>query len=173
MSEAEQRVKIDSLLRRAGWRLADADSPNVRMEQYTGGGRPDYTLNDSRGFPLAVLEAKNSDMNPLDAKEQARDYAEHLQARFVILSNGLLHYLWDMRVGNPLPIMEMPTQESLERRRGLEYRPANFNTENIDTDYIAKTQGESTPSERKRSLRDYQLRAVLAVRQAAASGRHR
>ena len=173
MNEAEERVKIDSLLRRARWRLPGDDSPNVRMEQRTGGGKTDYTLNDSRGFPLVVLEAKNSEMNPLDAKEQARDYAENLRARFVILSNGNLHYLWDLRAGDPVPIMEMPTQESLKRRQSLEYRPSKFGGEDIGADYIAKTQGENAPEERKRNLRDYQLDAVHAVQKAAAGGKDR
>ncbi len=172
-NEAESRAKIDAALIRAGWRLPGSDSSDVRMEQHTGGGRADYTLNDSSGYPLGVIEAKRSDIDPLSAKEQARTYAESLRARFVILSNGNFHYLWDLYAGDPSPIMEMPTQESLERRKGLEYRPSKFGTEDIGTDYIVKTQGENTPPERKRNLRGYQLRAVLAVRQAAAAGKNR
>ena len=173
MNETEARVKIDALLRKAHWRLPDAASPNVRMEQRTGDGATDYTLQDPHGYPFTVLEAKNSDKDPLDGKEQARGYAEKLKARFIILSNGDLHYLWDLNAGNPVPIMEMPTQESLQRRSVLRMQPSNFSAESIGADYIARTQGENTPPERRRNLRDYQLRAVCAVQNAAAGGETR
>ena len=173
MNEAEVRVKIDALLKKAQWRLPSAPSPNVRMEQVISGGVTDYTLQDSRSYPLAVLEAKSSEKSPLDGKEQARGYAENLKARFIILSNGDLHYLWDLNVGNPVPIMEMPTQESLERRSGLKLQPSNFSTESIEADYIVRTQGEDTPPERRRDLREYQLRAARAVQAAAAAGQTR
>jgi type I site-specific restriction endonuclease len=43
-----------------------------------------------------VLEAKAEDKNPLVGKEQARKYAKSQNCRFVILSNGNLHYFWDL-----------------------------------------------------------------------------
>jgi type I site-specific restriction endonuclease len=43
------------------------------------GGRADYLLRDSLGRMLCVLEAKREDLDPYDAKEQARVYAENLQ----------------------------------------------------------------------------------------------
>ncbi len=45
--------------------------------------------------PLRVLEAKRPDLDPYDAKEQARGYAENLRAPFVILSNGKEHWFWN------------------------------------------------------------------------------
>ena len=115
-NEAGTRTIIDEMLRESGWRLPNSDAPNVRMEQHTGAGQPDYTLNDSRGFPIGVVEAKNSDIDPLSAKEQARGYATELRVRFVVLSNGTLHFLWDVQTGNPITITKMPTQQSLENR---------------------------------------------------------
>src|SRR2546429_8532239 len=52
----------------------------------------DFLLLDDKGFPYAVLEAKSEDKSPLDGKEQARRYAHSQNVRFVILSNGNLHY---------------------------------------------------------------------------------
>ena len=109
--EATARVKINSLLEAAGWRFfADGDKPaNIRLEpsvtiksaeldamgenfEKTSKGFIDFLLLDARGFPLLVLEAKAEDKNPLVGKEQARKYAKSQNCRFVILSNGNLHY---------------------------------------------------------------------------------
>ena len=53
-------------------------------------------LSGHRG-PLGVLEAKKEDVDPYDAKEQARGYAENVKAPFVILSNGRIHYFWNLQ----------------------------------------------------------------------------
>ena len=67
-----------------------------KMELW-GGGLIDYLLLDKNNFPLCVLEAKRSSKNPLDGKEQARRYANSINVRFIILSNGELHYFWDLK----------------------------------------------------------------------------
>ena len=51
--------------------------------------------------PIAVLEAKSEKLDPLVGKEQARKYAHSKNVRFAILSNGNLHYFWDLEQGNP------------------------------------------------------------------------
>ena len=93
-NEAQSRIQINAMLAQAGWVLdADSDSHNVEVEYRTPIGKPaDYVLMDSDGFPLCVLEAKNFDIDPLSAKEQAREYANALNCRFIILSNGRDHY---------------------------------------------------------------------------------
>jgi len=173
MNEAEVRTIIDGLLKRAGWRFPDEENSNVRMELLSGGGRADYLLLGSDTYPIAVLEAKESEKDPRSGKEQARSYATNHSARFVILSNGQQHFLWDTESGNPEPVMEIPTQESLERVKGVSGNPSSFENQNIDKDYIVRSQGDGTPSESQRPLRDYQLEAVEAVRKAAASGKKR
>ena len=62
----------------------------------------DFLLLDDKGFPFVVLEAKSEDKDPLDGKEQARRYAQSQNARFIILSNGNLHYFWDLERGPQL-----------------------------------------------------------------------
>ena len=120
MNEATARVRINGLLEKAGWRFfPEGDRPaNIRLElgvairpsdldglgedfEKSENGRIDFLLLDSKGFPLLVLEAKSSDKNPLVGKEQARRYARSLDCRFVILSNGNIHYSWDLDRGNP------------------------------------------------------------------------
>ncbi|HEU6453511.1 MAG TPA: type I restriction endonuclease [Gemmatimonadaceae bacterium] len=118
--EATARIKINKLLEAAGWRFfPDGDTPsNIRLEpavsikntdldslgdnfEKTSKGFVDFLLLDAKGFPLIVLEAKAEDKNPLVGKEQARKYARSQNCRFVILSNGNLHYFWDLERGNP------------------------------------------------------------------------
>ena len=91
-NEAFSRVLIDKALEFSGWNLLDPHQ--VRFELNTATGRADYLLGGQRG-PLCVLEAKREDVDPYDAKEQARGYAENVKAPFIILSNGREHWFWN------------------------------------------------------------------------------
>jgi type I site-specific restriction endonuclease len=91
--EAFSRVPIDRALESSGWNLLD--KKQVRFETHGRSGRADYVLIDTRGHPLCVLEAKKTDTDPYEAKEQARGYAENLSAPFIILSNGETNYFWN------------------------------------------------------------------------------
>ena len=109
--EAKSRIKINKLLEESGWRFFDSEvgfanicvEPNVKLTQKdidefgedfekTRNGFVDYLLLDEKNNPLIVLEAKKEGINPLFAKEQARKYANSLRAKYVILSNGEIHY---------------------------------------------------------------------------------
>ena len=86
-NEAFARVKIDSLLKDAGWDLEDGVS--VRFEEtLTDGTKADYVLCDRQGRPKAVLEAKRASVDLVAAQDQGRHYAEQLGVPFVFLSNG-------------------------------------------------------------------------------------
>jgi type I site-specific restriction endonuclease len=63
------------------------------------------------------LEAKREDVDPYDAKEQARGYAENLKAPFIILSNGREHWFWNYtRIDqDAYRIERLPSREDLER----------------------------------------------------------
>ena len=109
--EAKARIKINKLLEDSGWRLLDNEEgkANIQLEQGVSitkkdidafgedfenirKGFIDFLLLDDKGFPLVVLEAKREDKNPLDGKEQARAYAQSINVRYIILSNGDLHF---------------------------------------------------------------------------------
>ena len=83
---------IDQALRDSGWDLLNPQQ--IQFELHTA-GRADYLLKDSVGRVLCVLEAKCEDLDPYDAKEQSRGYAENLKAPFIILSNGREHWFWN------------------------------------------------------------------------------
>ena len=135
-SEAKARIKINRLLEKSGWRFFDTNEgpANITLEGYTKltqkdidafgedfehvrPGFMDFLLLDELGFPFIVLEAKAEEKSPLDGKEQARRYAQSQNVRFVILSNGNLHYFWDLERGNPDVITEFPRLDSLKHRQ--------------------------------------------------------
>ena len=132
MKEAAARIKINKLLEAAGWRFfADDKGPaTIQLEpkvtiksedidalgenfEKTKKGFIDFLLLNDKGFPFIVLEAKAEKINPLSAKEQAREYAESQNCRFVILSNGNQHFFWDLKRGNPEAISAFPTPSSI------------------------------------------------------------
>ncbi|MGH7801740.1 MAG: type I restriction endonuclease [Thermodesulfobacteriota bacterium] len=160
--EAKARILINDLLRRSGWRFFDDETgpANIALEAHvklkkktlddlgddfekTANGYVDYLLLDDRGFPIAVLEAKSEKFDPLVGKEQARKYAHSQNVRFVILSNGNLHYFWDLEQGNPVLITEFPTLESLGHFHTFKPNPDAIVTEKIEADYVAVTQNSN------------------------------
>lgn len=86
-NEAFARVKIDQLLRDAGWTLTDGHS--VRFEYpLDDDGQADYALFDRLGRALAVLEAKSTSVNLSAGEAQGLRYADQLDVPFIFLSNG-------------------------------------------------------------------------------------
>ncbi|MCU0781568.1 MAG: type I restriction endonuclease, partial [Akkermansiaceae bacterium] len=133
-SEADARINIDQLLRRAGWDPADKQQvvTEVVLEYSRFGetvgeptalvsdglrhaGRADYILLSVNGRPLAVVEAKKSAIDPYRAKEQALAYARAIGAPFVFLSNGEVIYFWDYLQGDARPVATFFSQRDLER----------------------------------------------------------
>lgn len=198
-TEAETRIKINKLLEKAGWRLCDDENgkKNVDLEHSTTvkksdserGGAIDYLLLDSKNYPLCVLEAKKKSINPLFAKDQARAYAVSQGIRFVILSNGDIHYLWDIENGNPQIITAMPTQESLMNKKSFKAQPKSLTSIEITKEFVALTQNpnllndpdyqnseirdEYCRAHGYKILRDYQIEAIKAVQKAVANGKDR
>jgi len=207
-NEAQARIKINKLLEAAGWRLLDSaeGKANVLLEnratithagldklgndfEKVKAGYIDFLLIDDKGFPLAVLEAKAESINPLAGKEQARKYARSQDCRFVILSNGNLHYFWDLSQGNPEVITQFPNPDSIGQRRRYLPNSAKLASEKVEMDYIAlsrmpdyarnpgwldkKQRAAFEKREGLRFLRDYQLRAVHALQKSAGKGNNR
>jgi type I restriction enzyme R subunit len=86
-NEAFARVKVDQLLRDAGWALTDGRS--IRFEYpLDDGGKADYALFDRQGRALAVLEAKSTSVDLASGEAQGLRYADQLGAPYIFLSNG-------------------------------------------------------------------------------------
>ncbi len=103
-SEAEtRRLIIDVLLAEAGWPLGqrrDREYPVTGMPNAAGTGYVDYVLWGADGLPLAVVEAKRTTKSAQVGQQQARLYADCLEAEFgrrpmIFFTNGYQHWLWD------------------------------------------------------------------------------
>jgi type I restriction enzyme R subunit len=208
MKEAVARIKINKLLEAAGWRFFPGSSgpaniqlePGVKLTSHqvdefgenfekTQKGYIDFLLLDDKGFPFIVLEAKAESLNPLTGKEQARKYARSQNCRFVILSNGNVHYLWDLERGNPYLITSFPTPASLAAARKIIPDRSKLIEDKVDDDYIVLTQRPNYASEagwtneteraefirlnKLRFLRPYQKRAIHSLQRAVKEGKDR
>ena len=204
--EAQARIRINKMLEDAGWRFFPttegkaniicehrttrrAMGPSVNLgDDYEKApdGFVDYLLLNDQDRPIAVVEAKREGIHPLDGKEQARDYAHSLGVRHIFLSNGQVHYYWDLRAGNnPTRISHLLTLDQLGEAIRWNPDPQKFSAAVVDENYIAVSQDAAwlsySPAQREeamlnqkiRLLRDYQLAAVAALQKNYAKGRNR
>lgn len=153
--EAFSRILIDKALEASDWDLLDPKQ--VRFEQNVVSGRADYLLMDNLSRVLCVLEAKREDLDPYDAKEQARGYAENLNAPFIILSNGREHWFWNYERADQRDayrIERLPSRDDLDRVRLKNLQPPRpLLSEVISPDYLKHLKHDLT-------LRRYQIRAM-------------
>jgi len=206
--EAKARIKINKLLEEAGWRFFDNEhgKANILLEnnvkltkeklnefgenfEKTSSGFIDFLLLDDQGFPFIVLEAKAEDKNPLFGKEQGRRYAVSQHCRFIILSNGNIHYFWDLERGNPHIISRFPSPETVKGYSNFKPDRNSLVNEVVNADYIVLTQKpdyKSDPSyineenrkhyielNKLRFLRKYQILAVNSIQNAVKQGKDR
>ncbi|MCF7486832.1 DEAD/DEAH box helicase family protein [Vibrio sp. A2-1] len=109
-NEAETRKRlIDAELRSEGWDVAlDNESTEQVSKEYEVDGQPtttgkgfcDYVLWDDNGKPLAVIEAKRTRKDANAGREQAKLYADALEAStgqrpVIFYTNGYEIYIWD------------------------------------------------------------------------------
>ncbi|MBY0486580.1 MAG: DEAD/DEAH box helicase family protein, partial [Flavobacteriaceae bacterium] len=208
-NEAHARIKINQLLSEAGWRFFDNEQgkANILLENHikitqkeidawgndyekVKNGSLDFLLVDSNNKPICVLEAKKESIHPLSAKEQARKYANSVNAQYIILSNGIVHYLWDLKKGNPKPIYKFPSPIEIGAIKNWNPDRASLDDEVVAVDYIASIQmadyaerpGWNGSIENSkdfiwnnglRFLRYYQLNAVKALQKAVIDGKDR
>ncbi|MDR3159152.1 MAG: DEAD/DEAH box helicase family protein [Zoogloeaceae bacterium] len=133
MNEEETRFHlIDPVLRRKGY----GDPQRIRLEtpapveptgpkgrRRRGAGRADYLLcvqvgDSPRPLPVAVLEAKRENEDPLKGMEQAKGYADctRFGVQYVFASNGRLYVDYDKPSGaqtGPRPLEDFPSHSDL------------------------------------------------------------
>lgn len=136
-SEAETRERlIDVYLREAGW---DPYGDRVRelpvqpMPNPSGMGYADYVLWGDDGLPLVVVEAKRASVSLEKGKQQAKLYADALQAMYgrrpvIFYTNGYAIELWDDTHYPPRHVQGFYTKDQLElliqRRKAAAHLPA-------------------------------------------------
>jgi len=201
--EAKARIKINKLLEESGWSFFDNNKgkatikleSSIKMDdlgddfEHSKNGFIDFLLVDENQNPILVLEAKKESLNPLVGKEQARNYAKSQKVKFIILSNGTLHYLWNIETGNPEKIQVFPTLESIKQYYQFNPDPGKLVSEQVNDDYVVLTQlpnykqiPEFQNEHKKkdlifnlklRFLRYYQVEAIKAVQQWISEGKKR
>lgn len=122
-NEAQTReLIIDLLLKEAGWTLdekQDREYPVTGLPTPSGKGKVDYVLWGDNGKPLAVVEAKRAMKSSQAGQEQARYYANALEAEtgqrpLIFYTNGYETRLWDDRRYPPRKVQGFYTQDELE-----------------------------------------------------------
>jgi type I restriction enzyme R subunit len=122
-NEAQTRdLYIDLLLKEAGWALADARDREyevVGMPNNEGKGFVDYVLWGDDGKPLALVEAKRTRKSPHDGRQQAKLYADCMEARFgqrpvIYFTNGYEHHLWDDAMYPPRAVQGFHKKDELQ-----------------------------------------------------------
>lgn len=206
--EASARIKINDLLKESGWRFFDDEKgrANIALENQTTitsktidafgndfekstSGYIDFLLLDELSHPIIVLEAKSEKYSPLVGKEQARNYAISQNCRFILLSNGNLHYFWDTLHGNPYIITKFPSPQSMKGYTHYHPDPKALINEVITSGYVAITQKHDydlSPDFHDANLRDeylkknnlvllrpYQMGAIESIQHSVRKGNDR
>lgn len=138
-NEAETRYElIDPILRRKGYRLpyikletpAPVEPIGPKGRRRRGPGKTDYLLcvetpNCQRPLPIAILEAKKEDEDPLKGMQQAKGYSEceRFDAKYVFSTNGHRYGEYDKFTGEqsgPFQFLEFPDHKTLTDRYAVD-----------------------------------------------------
>ncbi|MCD6096973.1 DEAD/DEAH box helicase family protein, partial [bacterium] len=163
LRESDTRMIIDRKLREVGWDIEDKNQ--VSTEELTKRGRADYVLKDSRGRPIAVIEAKRFSIDPEIGKQQALAYAKDLGCQFIFFSNGEDIYFWDHRNRSEQKIATFFSQKDLEKLLILQKIRKPLSSIPVPEVYFKG--GE------KRSPRPYQKEAMREMDEAIESGKRK
>lgn len=202
--EAKARIKINKLLEEAGWRFFDTATgkANISLEHRTKKGKLtndklgndlenapdgfiDYLLLNEQNRPVALVEAKRESIDPLNAKEQTREYARGQNIRYIFLSNGNVHYYWDLDSGNPTVISRLLSLKQLGEAGKWQPAPEKMKAVKVTDDYIAVSQDakwrsysieqqqNAMDNKGVRLLRDYQIEASHVLQKEYVNGKRR
>jgi type I restriction enzyme R subunit len=165
--EAETRdLFIDLLVREAGFdpKAPDTIEIEVRgMPNAPGVGYVDYVLRGDDGKPLALVEAKRTRKDPRVGQQQAKLYADCLEAQYgqrpiIFYSNGYDHWIWDDTRQPPRPIQGFLKKDELALMVQRRQTRKPLAPENIDRAIVE---------------RPYQERAIRRVAEAFERDRQR
>ena len=177
-NEAETRKRlIDVQLREAGWTFRPADAPpsdktpyNASVEvsvpgmpNQAGEGFADYVLWGADGKPAGVVEAKRCLTDPEIGKQQAKLYADGLQAKYgqrplIFYTNGHRTYLWDDERYPPREVQGFYTQAELALAIERRHSRQRLAAQHIKPEIVE---------------RPYQQRAIRSITEAFTKGDRR
>ena len=164
--EATARIKINKLLEAAGWRFFrgrqrarqhpsrtqrhdQVDRPRRARRQLREDGEGLHRLPSARrqGLPVHRPGSQGRGQEPARRQGAGPQVRPSQNCRFVILSNGNLHYFWDLERGNPYVITSFPTPDSVIGYQKVTPNPQRLIAEQVGDDYIVLTQRPNYQSE--------------------------
>lgn len=125
-------IIIDPILNALGWRLSNPSECIV--ENFTDGGKPDYTLFDDQGEAAIVIEAKRIDGNTRYEGYLAKlaDYADSYPAVDVaVITNGQYWDIYYYDEGEEEVIPECIGENGRERPLGLHWHKTRETAERL------------------------------------------
>lgn len=171
---------IDLLLNEAGFALDGIDDKEYQvtsMPNNEGIGFVDYVLWGADRLPLAVVEAKRTKRDPKVGQQQAKLYADCLEAKFkrrpvIYYTNGYQHHFWDDTNSPPRQVQGFHKRDELELLMQRRNSRLALTTEKIDADIAGRAyQQQAIRSVAEAIERDNQRRSLLVM--ATGSGKTR
>ena len=171
---------IDMLLHETGWALdkeQDREFEVQGMPNNKGVGYVDYVLWGDDGLPLAVVEAKRTKREATVGQQQAKLYADCLEAKYkrrpvIFYTNGYEHWFWDDKAAPPRRVQGFYKKAELEllmqRRTGRK----SLALEQINSDIAGRTyQHQAIRSVSEAIEKHHQRRSLIVM--ATGSGKTR
>jgi type I restriction enzyme R subunit len=183
LSEAlTRKKKIDVMLKKCGWDAKDRtkviEEVDTKQSDFTYGkyktmsqtlksaeekAYANYLLLDSKGFPLAIIEAKRTSKDPILGQRQAKDYVAEIKAQtgkntFIFLTNGYEIWFWNKPFKNPWMVSGFHDRNSLERVRFQNYSKKYFHDVPIEEEIVD---------------RPYQIESVKRVLEGIEKGKRK
>ena len=171
---------IDLLLNEAGFALDHADDKEYEVEGMPNNkniGYADYVLWGADRKPLAVVEAKRTKRNPKEGQQQAKLYADCLEAKFgrrpvIYLTNGYEHYFWDDTVAPIRKVEGFFKRDELELLMQRRTNKLSLATEPINADIAGRAYQQQAIRSVAEAIEQHNQRRSLLV-MATGSGKTR
>src|SRR5205807_1236585 len=179
-SEAETRdYFIDLLLREAGWPLDKPDDREYRvtgMPNEAGEGFVDYVLWGHDGLPLAVVEAKRTKKDARIGRQQARLYADCLEAEFkqrplIFYTNGYQTWFWDDLNYPPREVQGFYKRDELELLIQRRRKRKDVASESINKEIVERYYQEESIRAVTEHFANHQRKALIVMATGAGKTR--
>jgi type I restriction enzyme R subunit len=159
---------INPQLERAGWNLSDHtqiafEVPVSGYDKTPWNGFTDFCLYDTDGSVLAVIEAKKTARDAREGEEQLKQYITEIAKTqafvpFGFMTNGLLHYFWDVGLAHPRSVSGFFSREDLKRLKFIRENRTPLADRAINTSIVDRA---------------YQHEAIRRVAEAFTAGKRR
>lgn len=182
-TELQTRItKINVALEEAGWKVRNKamvwEEVDTRQSEFRSGNYlthddtyeneqesryADYLLIDSKGNPLAVIEAKRTTKDPVTGQKQAEGYADDIKKQtgkdlFIFFTNGYEIWFWNRPYENPRLVKGFHSREDLENIRFQNESKKDLSDVPIRTEIVN---------------RPYQIEAVKRVLEGIQKGKRK